>query len=67
MYVSAPNQKKNNNKRNRKKRPEHQYKKSLKNNTGVVRIVDRFYYSKVIHSFEINTIKTHKIKTELLK
>lgn len=62
-----PTKKKNNNKRNRKKRPEHQYKKSLKTNTGVVRIVDRFYYSKVIHSFEINTVKTHKIKAELLK
>lgn len=44
---------------------------SIKNlyikNTGVVRIVDRFYYSKVIHSFEINTVKTHKIKAELIK
>lgn len=62
-----PPTKKNNNKRNRKKDPTPNIKNLLKNNTGVVRIVDRFYYSKVNHSFEINTVKTHKIKAELLK
>lgn len=68
MYVSSPNQKK---KiiiiKETEKKTRTPVLKSLKNNTGVVRIVDRFYYSKVIHSFEINTIKTHKIKAELIK
>lgn len=62
-----PPTKKNNNKRNRKKDPTTSIKNLYIKNTGVVRIVDRFYYSKVIHSFEINTVKTHKIKAELLK
>lgn len=66
MYVASPNQK-NNNTRNRKKDPTTSIKNLYIKNTGVVRIVDRFYYSKVIHSFEINTVKTHKIKAELLK
>lgn len=66
MYVASPNQK-NNNTRNRKKDPTTSIKNLYIKNTGVVRIVDRFYYSKVINSFEINTVKTHKIKAELLK
>lgn len=59
--------KKNNNKRNRKKDLIISIKNFYIKNIGVVWIVDRFYYLKVIYLFEINMVKIYKIKVELFK